>query len=424
MGIHSSSDHKWMFRLNLKPAADRRRAVRGTGRKIMLFAVLCVLALTTLGPSATAGDNAVTGRGIRVWDATFMQRGSLTSAQAVTKAKEFKYLIANPGTYSAYVSQMRAANPKVRLLVYVNGTAAGLDSAFPEEDYAHDALGRRIRTHDWPSYLMEPSNSHWRGVIVQRCQSALERTGYDGCFLDQMGIAPLDTGYVTSIPVNPATGKKYTKSEWLTATRGMAIKVRDAISPKPVFINGLLNGPAYFDSTAPTSKLLTGMTGGMIETFVRPPNSPIDSYGTVSNWKKNVDILVDSAVKKKQILAMTKVWVTATQAQKDQWHMYALASFLLGHQPGYTSFEFLYDRSLVFDHRYWNVDLGVPLAHYSSSSGLYRRSFRRGLVLVNPTNSSLTTTLSGTYRNLATGNTVSGAITIQPHTGVILTTAA
>jgi hypothetical protein len=404
-------------------SADIRQGpVRGMGRKRTVLAVLCVLGVTTLGRSAMAADNSLTGTGIRVWDATFMERGSLTAAEAVTKAKEFKYLVAYPDTYRAYISQMKTANPKVRLLVYVNGTAAGLDTTFSEAQYAHDRRGRRIRTYDWPTYLMEPSNSRWRAEVVRRCQRGLARSGYDGCFLDQMGIAPLSTGYVTSVPVNPATGRNYTKSAWLTATRRMAVKVRDAISRKPVFINGLLHGPAYFDPTAPTSKLLRGLKGGVIECFVRAPNSPIASYGSVSNWKKNVDILVDSAVKRKKILAVTKVWVTATQAEKNKWHMFALASFLLGHQPRYTSFEFLYDQSHVFDHPYWNTDLGAPLAPYrSSSSGLYRRRFTRGLVLVNPTTSSLSKTLRGTYTNIATGNTLSGTITVQPHTGIILT---
>jgi hypothetical protein len=118
------------------------------------------------------------------------------------------------------------------------------------------------------------------------------------------------------------------------------------------------------------------------------------------------------------VLQSTKVWTTATRAEKDAWYEYTLASFLLGND-GRSRFFFSYTPGDSTVDRPWNdLALGGASGPYAKTSGVYQRSFSAGRVLVNPTTASVTVALGGTFRTLE-GEIVT-SVTLPPNSGKIL----
>jgi hypothetical protein len=167
--------------------------------------------------------------------------------------------------------------------------------------------------------------------------------------------------------------------------------------------------------------------GGFVELFMRAQGAGISAFRKEAEWKMDVDMLADAEARGKTIFTTTKVWVNGTQAQKDQWHRYALASFLLGSSgasvpEGGSYFTFLYDHDALKTHSWWQNDLGTPIGSYTKTGGLYQRTFTGGHVLVNPTGSTQTSALTATSSSLRTlsGALVTGSITMPPFSGQIL----
>ncbi len=374
---------------------------------------------TTSGGSTSGGTSGV----LDLWSAKFMNGSqSVTLNQAVAQATRFNIISATRTVYRPYVAQMRAANPKLTLLVYLNGSYAQQNqgSTFPDAWYSHTAGGAKITSHGYGNYLMNPASQGWIGNVVQTCIAYRADSGYDGCLLDMLGTGPLMPGYDTGLPINPATGSVWTASQWLAATSHLAATVRSAIAPAPLAGNGIQNGSSYFRSGSPSSQLFNGVDVGMAETWIRSARQGITNWPTESRWKSNVDAVVNAGANGNSIVAITKCWTTGTDAQKEQWHRFALASFLLGND-GHSDFYFSYSASndAAADNAIWHVALGRPLGSYANVGGVYMRDFAAGKVLVNPTTASVSIPLGGAYVDLS-GQLVT-SITMAPHTGQILT---
>jgi hypothetical protein len=123
----------------------------------------------------------------------------------------------------------------------------------------------------------------------------------------------------------------------------------------------------------------------------------------------------------KRILVETKVWTTTTPAQTQAWHRFALASFLLGN-GGTAFFAFSSSRTESGkspDALARSVHIGDPIGSYERVDGIYRRPFSNGMVLVNPTDQTVSTDLGAEYRD-EDGNALETA-RLGPHSAMILT---
>ena len=384
----------------------------------LVLALTATLLVVTRNPSPAAG---VDPSGIRSWAIeNEASSHSHTQAEAVADAQRFDVITALRGSYRSHVPAMKQANPALRLFVYMNGAfaQAGQKDAFPADWYLRDASGNKVQ-NNWGIWLMNPSNAGWVDNRVQECASALAHSGYDGCFIDNLGPGAIWAPSLSGDPINPATGKVWTEKEWMSATSVIASRVRQAQSPRPVIVNGLGAGFSYFSEWAPTSQLLDVSDYGIAEMWIRPASQGITSHRSEASWKQDVDLLVDASARGKRVLATTKVWVDGTQAQKDAWHEYALASFLLA-DDGSHHFTFSYGRSEdpTAGHPWWSIDLGDPTDGYAKIDGVYQRDFTAGKVLVNPTTSTVTVDLGTTYGDLHGQS--SSSVTLAPHTGRIL----
>jgi hypothetical protein len=367
--------------------------------------------------------------GISVWAAEFMTTGTgntnnhATLAQAQLQASRFDLIASHWAWYQPWVADMKAINPNLRLLAYVNGTFSSSTSSaqYPDSYYARDRNGNKVKANGFGTYLMNPLSDGWRQEVANLCNTRIAASGYDGCFLDVMGTSGVNPTSVSSLPVDPRTGVAWTYKNWLDATTAEAEQVRTALAPRPVIGNGLGFGTSYFDNTAPRERILDGLDGGMAENFARASTSSVTLYKNEVNWKADVDMLVDAAARGSTIVTTTKVWTSSTAAQQDSWHRYSLATFLLGYQQGLTFYSFRTDHLLSSTSAYENTPIGTPTGSYTKAGGVYQRNFTNGRVLVNPLTSSVTVSLGASFRNLD-GNVVS-SVTLPPHTGQILTLA-
>ena len=376
--------------------------------------VLCSRASVTVTVDvASAPENP-----IPIWAAEFMVFNTgVTLANAVEQAKRFDVLASTKSMYpTKYTTEMKAANPDLQLLVYVNAVFARKDEGtlYPSAWYAHDVKGNKVVHLKFGDYLMDPSHPGWIQNVEDLCLARMAENGYTGCFLDVLGPGALNG--LSGAPVNPATGVAWTDAEWLQRTAHLARETKSVLSPAPVHGNGLITGEHYFDPLAPTAPLLAELEGVMAEQFVRPQSAPFDEFRDEGLWHQELDMLTDARTIGNSVLAMTKVWSSATEEQKDAWHRYALATFLLAGDGSY--FAFRYDHKPTFSHPWWEVDLGVPVGSYTHSDGIYKRNFSKGKVLVNPTAATIEVPLGGTYVTLS--GDVSTSLTVAPHSGEIL----
>jgi Hypothetical glycosyl hydrolase family 15 len=346
----------------------------------------------------------------------------LTSAQAVTAAQNFDLVVAHGSQFTPYLALMRTANPNLRIYSYVNGLYTDPIDSYPSSAYAYDTSGQKIHTLQSTWWLMDPTSSVWQSAVVSQCQQLNLYYGYDGCFLDNLGEGPFVPGYGTTPPVNVATNQVWVESDWMAATSQLAKTVAAAVPGWPVSVNGLGSGTGYFNSLAPTKPLVSAANAAMAESFLRGPTTAMTSFPSESKWLTNVQMLSDAEATGGSVLATTKAWLTATQAQLAQWHTYALASFLLG-SSGRSYFNFSASQDyagLTATSGQDQVSLGTPMAPFAMVAGVYQRAFAGGLVMVNPTKVAVTVGLPFAYKN-ANGVSVT-SVTLAVNTAVILTT--
>lgn len=392
-------------------------------RRSLVFSVLLLLPLLLAGmPAGRAWAGALPQpRRIANWEPEFMASShTYTKAEAIAQAQAFDLIVADSYAFRSYVGAMKAANPRLVLLAYQNGGYSLHDngSKYPDAWYAHTSTGAKIKSRSFGNYLMDVSDWHWVKTVGDLCLTHLSGSHYDGCFLDSLGPAALSLDYVTGLPINQSTGAVWTQSAYMKVTTRLASKVKSRV-PSSTFVaaNGIQNGREYFAAVGPTSQLADPIDAAMVELFVRPPFASATTFRSVSDWKLDVDMLVDAGAHGRPLLCVTKVWSKSTTEQKQQWLQYALGTFLLG-TNGRSYFAFLSSRDPSHASPLLNVRLGPPTRHYREAGGIYRRRFKRGAVFVNPSDGPLSLTFTHSY--LTTSGARVKSLTLQPHTATIL----
>jgi hypothetical protein len=292
---------------------------------------------------------------------------------------------------------------------------------YPSDWFARNATGGLIQDNMYGNYLMDPTSAGWTAHQVAACQQLIASSGYDGCFLDNVGPAPVKPPftYTTTPPFNAATGATWTVADWMSAMTTFAASIQTALGTHPVVGNSLGGGDDYF--TYGTSTLLSGIAGAQAEGFLRTGRSALTPYPTPFIWKENVDMVADAGARGKTLLVVTKTWNTGTTEQKDAWHLFSLASFLLG-TDGTAKYFFTEDLAtpVVDPNPMWNPNVGRPLAPYKAIKGglVYVRTFTRAKVWVNPSSTPVTINLPKPMTTLA-GDVVT-SINLAPDTAQIV----
>ena len=362
--------------------------------------------------------------GIHLWAPMHTASQTFQSeSAAVDAANRFDLITFNPHQLGGYAAAMKAANPNLKLFVYLNGTFLykRLYGTVSNSMLAHGANGQLLQSHGYGNYLGDIGDPAWTSYVQQNCAKLLAGTDYDGCYLDMLGTGPLWPGYLTGLPIDPATGQVWTRLAWLQATSGIASAVA-SYTGKPVLGNGIGNGPRYFSPAAPSKLLLGGATGASAETWTRQAGAPLSYHEPIAQWQEEVNMLSDASRAGGLALTITKAWSAGTAAQKESARLYALATFLLGND-GHSYFYFTANKTdpATLDDPLYHLQIGSPMGAYVVQNGAYVRTFTNGKVVVNPTSSVVSVDLGGSYRR-PDGSYALGA-TLSPYSAQIFTTA-
>lgn len=352
----------------------------------------------------------------------FMLGGSRNygPAEAAEIARTSEVVVGIRGDFTGLVSTMKAANPNVKILVYMNGTFAQSTqgSAYPDSWYARNAGGGKVRSNNYGNYLMRHDVQGWRDDRLAFCRSLLAEDGFDGCMVDMLGTGALSEGYLNSVPINPNTGEALTPVEWIQSTGEIMASIRATMLGGTFMGNGVGNGRRWADTSVPQAILVDAADYQMAETWGRIPEAPINSFYPEDRWKEDVDLLAEADARGGAIAVTVKTWVASTQAQRDQWHRFTLASFLLG-TGGKSIYSFLESSTSNpgATDPWARINLGTPLeAANKTAGGTWVRHFSHGIALVNPSNATTSYNLGGSYV-AEDGTRVSGTLVLGPNSG-------
>ena len=344
---------------------------------IPLAMILAILVATVAHTSratatATSGLPASTSIGVHEFNGLQDLTSSLTLAQAVQAATSSDVVSATAGQLARYAAAMKAANPKLILLVYVNGgySKAGTAGSYPASEYAKSLAGAYITSTTWHNILMNPLSSGWQQHVIDQCKASMA-ADVSGCWLDQTSCAPLTSGFDTAHPANPATGVTYSKSQWAAAVRRELSAVQAGIGTAPVYSNTYCSGQSFYGF--PMSSV-NGATSHGFEAehwfTAQPANAE-----KLRVWRQGINMLIQGQA------AGKVVTVSGSYPTTGNWPGYITASYLLGDNgAALTS----YDAPVPADF------LGAPTETHTTVAGyvhgsVYARTYQNGIVIVNPT---------------------------------------
>ena len=266
--------------------------------------------------SAGQAGFADAGGGIHLWAPIHEPDGRFANqADAVAAAKKYDLITILPGQLASFAPAMRAANPNLRIFVYMNGSyfyKGQVKDATPAMISAR-CHGRRVKSKNFGNPLgdLKPRLISYK---QKEAATTIEGGQGDGVYLDMLGSAPTMPGYNTGLPINPATKKAWTADQWLKATANVAGQIA-SYTHKPVLGNGFGNGPRYFNPTGSSKVLLNGATGMTAEAWLKSPAANATSFETEAQWKQEVDLMADANNAGGETLLMTKTWGAGTTAQ-------------------------------------------------------------------------------------------------------------
>jgi hypothetical protein len=362
-----------------------------------------------------------------------------------------------------------ADNPDWVLLNYRLATASGpvkyihdgtwssdWSEVDPHEDwFMHNADGKRLHSAPWDWYLHDINNSDFRQYWLNSVIKDLRTNGAQGVFADSFD-AGISDGWFDVYDVRFAGAGAGDPSvwpggvTWLDQLHDLITYMENglaATNEQFVYIPNLDGLNTSWD-TLDTS----GLDGAFLEGFGN--SGPAYLHGGTSDWilSMNRALAMSSAGK---ILIMQPYLVAQADSTTGLLQRgFDLGTYLLlkgdytylniGAPGGSPTGAYYYPE--------YNIDLGNPTAPVASAvsqyawKGIYRRDFENGIVLVNPTNSTVTIDLGQAYQQVvfsgggalkeasldADGNFIGGSltqtsvqmVTLKPASAAILLNSA
>lgn len=315
---------------------------------------------------------------------------------------------------------LKAANPAVKVLMYKN--LSSMMAASPNGNAGTGVTTQEAESHpDW--YLRNTSGAKftfwgydylWAADIGVRSYqdrwaatvlAKLEADIWDGVFID-------DTNPTVRYQYNPGSLPKYPDDAAYSAATGAALKV---IGPALKAQGKLVipNIGAWRDYRTTVSTWLPYVSGGMEEQFTKWGNDPATGYLTGDDWDRQLALLKETQAAGQYALLVSHSTSKDANAARYGWGTTLLAGT---GKASYSLAENYTDQSWFPEYDY---DLGKAVgAETKLSSGVHKRVFERGIVLVNPTVGSVPVSFGGRYRG--SGLTTRSSTTMAPHTGLIL----
>jgi hypothetical protein len=386
----------------------RRVALVGVGVLATALALVAVALPDDSGrrtPRGAAPAAAAHPPAFGSWTPTYMADShAYSEGEAVDLARRFDLIAALPNTFRAHVEAMRTANPGLVLLVYTNGmlTPPHQLDRLPDEWFAKDSSGERIRSRQFGQYLMDPAQSGWRAFSTQLCTEKTQRSGADGCLVDMLTMGVFAPDYLTSEPADAESAPDDVENRYLQNLVKLAGEFAD-LQDVTVAGNTVTSASRYFADPAGTRAVAAELPLNQAEDFLRAADDPADAFPDADRWRADVAVLEDLTTLGSRALVTTKLWAPADDDLSRQWQRFSIGSFLLGAGEG-SYYAFTSSRSSEgatgADDSYRVPDrIGPPHDAMVAWQGLYAREFAGGLALVNPSSDPVTVALPTALRS-------------------------
>ena len=325
----------------------------------------------------------------------------------------------------AKAAELKAANPHLKVLVYQNLGAMsqgvgpnGLSSSgvnYAEANSAHPswfltgAGGERLAFEDfrwlWAADVGNPEYQRaWAANVIH----LLAGGPWDGVMMD-------DTNTTNRYHFNPSSkvAKYPTDAAYQAAVRSMLEYVGPAIQAAGKL--AIPNMGSWSEYPAVVREWLPFVSGGMDEMFVKWSKAAGQGYRGSHEWESEVGQIATTESMGKQFIAITQAEPADVQGARYGWASALLAGN--GHTSFMASNGHLGEETWLGD---YETPIGTPAAPASPlGNGAWERQFTNGLVLVNPTASTVPASFPGVYSG--DGLTNATGASLAPRAALVLT---
>jgi Hypothetical glycosyl hydrolase family 15 len=319
-----------------------------------------------------------------------------------TEARRRRVIVFNAWE-SSYISQVKAVNPSVIVLVYKDlsstrsyACSGGVDdaelptgvgycdaNAHHPEWFVRDRRGNRMQWNGYPGHwMMDVSNPAYQQAWLGAVRNDVVAHGWDGVWIDNALTQRSAYGMDPSTFPSDASMQQ--------GTRSMLAVVGPALRAASLFTVANIDARPYPRLWDDWTSLLSG---GFDEHFVDwsdTANSTYEWDWGANGWAGQVAEIASAAA------AGRTAVVRSVMVNGDvEGFRYALASYLLAND-GRQIFGDLFDVGSWYPE--YDYDLGEPSGPYHAiGTGLYRRDFAAGTVVVNASRSTQTVGLGAVY---------------------------
>lgn len=320
---------------------------------------------------------------------------------------------------AAKMRKLKAADPGITVLVYKN--LSGMMAAAPYDVASTGVTTEQAASHpDWYLkntggerftfgsygwiYAADIGNAGYQKAWGDNVLGVLGQ-GWDGVFAD-------DTNPTIKWHYDVAKVAKYPSDASYGAATGAMLK---AVGPRIRAAGKLIvpNFASWSGYREVVDSWLPSVSGGMEEQFVKWGTDPDVGYVTGADWEKMLGAIKLTEASGKLFLGIAHSQNTDAGAARYGWATVLLAG------NGRSSFALHGDYANETWFADYDLNLGAAAgAEFREASGVHRRAFANGLVLVNPTTTSVSVDFGGTYSGSGLAK-AAGAV-MPPHSGLIL----
>ena len=320
--------------------------------------------------------------------------------------------------------QLKAANPRLVVLVYKNLSFSARDvaasgqsaSGVPYSEavkhpdwFLLDRRGRRFASwsYDW-NLAMDVGRPAYQRRWADNVERELAAAPWDGVFID-------DVSPTMKYHRDPHDIAQYrTDRAYAAATRSALETIAPRIRATGKLAFGNLG--AWSEYPSEVNEFLDFLDGGLDEFFGKWGDKPGKGYADAARWKVGLDNLRRAQRAGKTFLAVTHSRRTDGAAAR-----YGYASVLLGAE-GRAAFALHDDYGTETWFPEYDIPLGTPTGPAEAdASGVYRRRFTGGLVVVNPTETTRRVDLGGRFTG--SGLTRASSVVLRPKRALVLASA-
>jgi hypothetical protein len=376
-----------------------------------MFVSLVLLLQMVLG-AATAGASTVGA--LRI----------CSDCAAAGDLSRYEYVVLQ-SDQAGRIPALKAKNPRLKALVYVNASAtyayaqangadwASLPSGVGYVDAAEnhpgwflrDTQGNRIEYADYADmWMMDFGSRDYQEAWLANVVREVKENGWDGVLIDDVNANQRLHLGARTLERYPTAADQQRAMKSFLATVGPGLTSKGILTLPNIMVEWP-DGPTIWSDWI-------RYTSGAVQEYWTKWGSAASLHFAGADWDY-----------RQSFLALTqragKIYLAITYAPRNDVRSmtYARASFLLDWNGGGSALLF-HPGAVDPWHDAWTIDLGAPARAKVAAGAAWKRQFADGMVVVNPSTSSQTVSLGGSY--VAADGSRQTSVTLAPATAAIL----